>query len=504
MIYMEQNIEIPTDDIERFSVRFSLGRDRGMGSRQFLRIKVPGGVLTSKQLRSFAQLSKLYGRCYAEITDRQDIQLHWIEGKDAPEIFAKLDALGFTTDKCGQAFPAARYGDTRNIVVCPATGVNKNELIDVAPIAKKINDFFTGNRDYLDLPRKFKISITGCELGCTRPEMQDLGLFAVKKDGGIGFVAIVGGALGPSQPGPRLGKPLGIFIRPEEVFDAVKVIVDLFKEHGNRESKPKARFKWLVETWGVDKVRAEFERKLGRRLERFDHGYPEVSGEEHMGVQKQGAGKVFVNVPVIGGVLTSEKLAGIADISDEFGGGEIRLTPYQNFIIPHIPEGRLDAVRSGLEKLGFSLKEPPLRWMIVGCASDFCGKSVEPHAKQVAEAIVERLGRRFGEKLNDLKVLIHISGCVHDCGLHSIGQIGIIGVKSAAGGSMCEFYNLSVGGALGAKSSFARQVGQMLAPDDLMKMVEKLVEACIDEGFNDFGEFCRAHKLDELRLIANR
>jgi len=501
---MKRALEIPAEDIMRFADRFSLGRDRGMGSRQFLRIKVPAGVLTSKHLRAISELSDKYGRGYAEITDRQDIQLHWIQGKDAPEIFAKLDELGFTTDKCGQAYPGARYGDTRNVVVCPATGINKHELINVAPLAKKINNFFIGNLDYLDMPRKFKISITGCELGCTRPEMQDLGLFAVKRGVEVGFAAIVGGALGPSLPGPRLGKPLGVFIRPEEVFDVAKAMVDVFKEHGNRESKPKARFKWLVETWGLEKIRDEFERKLGRKLERFEHGCPEVSGEEHAGVREQKDGKNFICVPVIGGVLSSKKLRGIADIADELGKGEIRVTPYQNFILPHVARDKLDAALKRLKEIGLPVKGAPIRWVIVGCASDFCGKSVEPHPKQVAKRIVEHLEGRFGEKLNDLKLLVHMSGCMHDCGLHHIGHIGLLGVMAAGGDGVIQAYNLSIGGELGAKSSLGQPIERMLTPDQVVVRVENLVAACLREGFKDFGEFCRAHPVDAIKLIASK
>jgi len=500
---MKQALKIPTEDIMRFADRFSLGRDRGMSSRQFLRIKVPAGVLASEHLRVIADLSDRYGRGYAEITDRQDIQLHWIQGKDGPEIFAKLDELGFTTDKCGQSYPGARYGDTRNVVVCPATGVNKHELIDVAPLAKKINDFFIGNLDYLDLPRKFKISITGCELGCTRPEMQDLGLFAVKRDGEVGFAAIVGGSLGPSQPGPRLGKPLGVFIRPDEVFDVAKAMVDVFKEHGNRESKPKARFKWLVETWGLEKIRDEFERKLGQKLERFEHGYPEVSGEEHAGVQEQKDDKNFICVPVDGGVLSSKRLRSIADISDEFGEGKIRVTPYHNFILPHVQRDKLGAALKQLGEIGLPVEGSLLRWTIVACASDFCGKSVEPHAKQMTRRILERLESRFGEKLGDLKLLIHLSGCMHDCGLHHIAHIGILGVKATGGDGVKQANNLAVGGELGTKSSLSQTLKRMLTPDQVVVMVENLVAACLKEGFKDFGEFCRAHPLDAIKSIAS-
>ncbi|MEM3421803.1 MAG: nitrite/sulfite reductase [Candidatus Hadarchaeum sp.] len=495
-------IEIDTTILERFYAKFSLGRDRGMGSRHFLRIKIPAGRITSEQLRAIAELSDRYGRGYAEITDRQDIQLHWIQGKDAPEIFARLDELGFATDKCGQAFPGPRYGDVRNVVTCPVAGLNKHELIDVTPIVRQINEFFIGKPEYLDLPRKFKISITGCELKCTRPEMQDLGLFAVKRGEEVGFAAIVGGSLGPSLPGPRLGKPLGVFIRPKEVFEVVRAMVDLFNERGNRESKPKARFKWLVEEWGVERVRGELERKLGRKLERFEHGYPEVSGEEHIGIQEQQDGRWFVCVPVIGGVVSSNKLRKIADLAEDFGGGEIRLTPYQNFILPHIPRDKLDAALRRLDGIGLPAKGALLRWMIIGCAADFCGKSVEPHPKQFAEQIVKRLEARFGDKLDNMKAIIHISGCPHDCGVQGAAHIGLMGMKVAEREETRELYNMSVGGSFGANGSLSQLIAQRVTPEQAIEMIENLVGACLKEGFMDLGEFFRTRPLDVIKSIA--
>jgi sulfite reductase beta subunit-like hemoprotein len=497
---MESALEIPTEDLMRFADRFSLGRDRGLGSKHFLRIKVPAGALTSEQFHAIAQMADDYSKGYAEITDRQDIQLHWILGKDAPEVFTRLDELGFTTDKCGQAFPGARYGDVRNVVVCPLAGVNKNELINVVPIAEKINDFFIGNRDFLDMPRKFKFSITACEIGCTRPEMQDLGFFAVKRGEEIGFAALIGGALGPSQPGPRLARPLGVFIRPEEVFEVAKVTAEIHRDYGNRESKPKARFKWLVEAWGVEKIREKIEEKLGRELERFEHGYLKVSGEEHVGVQEQKNGKFSITVPLIGGLLSSNLMRKIAGIADELGGGEIRTTPYQNFVITNIPQEKLDETLRRLGEIGLRAKGPMLRWTTIGCAADFCGKSVEPHPKQMAKDIVEHLEERFGETMNDLKLFIHVTGCPNDCGLYAIGHIGLLGVKMKGDG-IEQRYNLSAGGGAGTEVFPSKLVKRMARPGEVKLVIEKLVAACIKEGFKDFGEFCRTHELEELKSI---
>ncbi|MFN4133389.1 MAG: hypothetical protein ACK4GQ_03365, partial [Candidatus Hadarchaeales archaeon] len=238
-------------------------------------------------------------------------------------------------------------------------------------------------------------------------------------------------------------------------------------------------------------------------LERFEHGYPEVSGIEHVGIQKQKDGKNFICVPVIGGVLSGEKLREIANIADEFEG-EIRLTPYQNFILPHVPNGELDTVLKWLKEIGLPVEGARMRWDIVGCPSNFCGKSVDPHPKEVAKRIVEHLENCFGEKLTNLKLLVHLSGCLHDCGLHRVAHIGLLGVKAVGDDGVRELYNLSLGGDLGAKSSLSQPVKNMLTPEQAVTAVEKLVRACLKEGFDDFGEFCRAHKLEELKSIASK
>lgn len=499
---MKRALEIPTEDLMQFADRFSLGRDRGLGSRHFLRIKVLAGALTSKQFREIAQMADDYSRGYAEITDRQNIQLHWVEGKDAPEAFARLEKLGFTTDKCGQAFPGARYGDVRNVVVCPVAGVNKHELIDVAPLAKQINEFFIGNRNFLDMPKKFKISITGCELGCTKPEIQDLGLFAVKHEGELGFAALVGGSVGSTQPGPRLAKPLGVFITPDEVFKVTKSLAEIHRDHSNRESKAKARFKWLVDSWGVERVRKKLEEKLGRKLERYELG-PKVSDEEHLGVQEQKDGRWFINVPLIGGILSSEKLRKVADITEEFGSSELRLTPFQNLILINIHKEKVDEALKQLEGADLPVKGAPLRWTAIGCAADFCGKSVEPHPKQMVKEIVDHLESRFGSALNDLKLKLYVTGCPNDCGLRAIGNIGLLGVRVKKDGDK-EFYSIYLGGGLGANALLSEPVEKMVEPKRVKTMVEKLVAACLQEGFKDFGEFCRAHKLEELKSIATK
>jgi len=225
-----------------------------------------------------------YGKGWAEISDRQDIQLHWIRSEDALHIFSVMDELGFTTDMCGQSFSGARYGDARNIVFCPVSGVEKDEVLNGYPLMKKLSDLFIGNPDFLDMPRKFKFSISGCGSDCTRAEINDLALVAVRKQGEVGFTLLAGGSIGVSLPGPRLAKPLGVFVRPEEAFDVAVATIEIHRDYGNRESKAKARFKWLLDDWGFKKFLNVLEGKLGKTLESYD-GPVFLKHSGHEGVQ---------------------------------------------------------------------------------------------------------------------------------------------------------------------------------------------------------------------------
>ena len=194
-----------TKDLAAFHDRYVLGKDKCEGSSHFLRIKIPNGRLTAEQFRLIADLAEDYGRGYAEITDRQNLQLHWVESDKALEVFRKLDALGFSTDHGGQGIPNAHCGDVRAVVSCPVAGLDKDELADTWPVVKQLDSFFNGNKEFLDLPRKLKIAVSGCCLNCGSPEIHDLSFVAVKKPSNeVGFAVFVGGTVATA---PELGRP---------------------------------------------------------------------------------------------------------------------------------------------------------------------------------------------------------------------------------------------------------------------------------------------------------
>lgn len=350
----------------------------------------------------------------------------------------------------------ARYGDVRNMVGCPVTGIDKYEVLDVSPFIKEAKAFFTGNREFLDLPRKFKISITGCAVNCTNPEVQDLGLVATRRnDGKVGFIAFIGGGTGVP---PKFAKPLGIFIEPDKVLRVIIKLVEIFRDHGRRDSKSKARFKWLVEEWRIDKLRRRLEDKLGERLERYDHGPLSLSGEEHIGInpQKQ-EGLWYINFPLLGGKLTGRQMLKLADLAERYGWPEIRLTSFQNLILIGIKGENVKRLLDEARDIGLDFVNSPVRWSAMACPGSFCGKAPED-VKGRAEEIISHIEGRFSLTLKDLKIRIFVSGCPNACSRHPIADIGLQAVQIRKEDGVKAGYNLLVGGGLGLKPSFARLI----------------------------------------------
>ncbi len=486
-------------DFERLADRFALGIDRGEGSRHFLRIKVPNGIITSQQLKAIFNLAAKFGKGYTEITDRQDIQLHWIEPEEGIEVFKSLDSLGFTTDKCGQSYPGAKYGDVRNIVGCPVAGVDRNELIDASPMVKKLNDYFAGNQNYLNLPRKFKTSISGCQIGCTVPEVNDLSFIAVRNQSGVGFAVLAGGGAGAP---PMLAKPLGMLVWPEDVFDVAVAVVEIFRDHGKRDSKAKARFKWLVAEWGAQKLRAVIEEKMSKRFDDYSLGRIQTGGE-HTGIQPQKQeGYFYVNVPVLGGNLTNGQLLRISDLGERYGSGELRLTASQNIIIINVPKRNLYSLKEELKGIGHSLEAPRMRWTTIACAGNFCGKAPESPKQRVRE-ILAQLEDEFAGDLNGLDLRLAVSGCPNACGRHVAADIGLQAVKVKVDGGMDTGYDMYLRQGNGEYASLAKLAKKGIIVGKVGDTVKVIVSAYMEsrKDSESFGEFCSRHSREELESL---
>ncbi|MBS7625503.1 nitrite/sulfite reductase [Candidatus Bathyarchaeota archaeon] len=432
------------DEIERFADRYALGFERGEGSSHFLRVKIPGGILNTKQLGELAEMAQNYGKGYAEITTRQDLQLHWIEVEKALEVFRDLERIGFTTDKCGQAYPGARYGDVRNIVGCPAAGISREELFDATPILIKVTEVFLGKRTYQDLPRKFKMSISGCPRNCTIPYVQDLAFVGAKYyDGRVGFTILAGGRVGTE---PKLAEPLDIFIEADDALEVARSIVELYRDHGPRTQKAKARFKFMLESWGRAKLTAFLKEKLNGRVREFKVESGPIECWEHTGVNRQRQDdKFYVTIPIIGGTLSTATMLRLAEIAERYGRPEVRLTCFQNLMMIDVNECEIPQVKKELKDLGFNLDGYPYRWTTVACAANFCGKGIENTKARTFE-IMKHLEAEMGDRLHELNLTISISGCLSGCARHVIADVGLQGVVAHKDGKTIPGYNIYLGG----------------------------------------------------------
>jgi sulfite reductase beta subunit-like hemoprotein len=492
-----------TKDLETFSNRYVLGKDKCEGSTRFLRIKVPNGKLTAEQFRAVASLSKEYGRGYAEITDRQNLQLHWVDPEKASNIFAKLDEIGFSTDHGGQGIPSAHCGDVRAVVSCPAAGIDKDELIDTLPIVKQLDRFFNGNKDFLNLPRKLKIAVSGCSLNCGNPEIQDLSFVAVKQAAGeVGFAVFVGGTVAAV---PQLGRPLNVLAKPGEIVDIAMCTAEIFRDFGSREAKAKARFRWLVDAWGTEKVRKAIEEKMGKILETYPLEHLPACKGEHVGVhpQKQ-QGYSYINVPIVGGVMSSEKMFRIAEIAEKFGNGDLRLTPFQNIILANIPNEALNQALVSIQETGYTVvTDNALKWTTIACAGNFCGKTLDHPKNRAAEAL-GYLEERFGGNLKNVNLRISFSGCPNGCARHLIADIGVQGAALTFEGKSMPAYNLYVRNDAGVDAALGKLIQRGIKAEQAKFALANLITAYLKNGTNiSFNEFCSLKSLEELQAIVN-
>ncbi len=499
-------MKISLDDIGQFVGKYSLGRDSNptniTDSLHFLRIKVPGGFITSQQLRSVAKLTEKYSRGLSEITDRQDIQLHWIKAEDSLNIFSIMEDLGFTTDMCGQGFGGARYGDARNIACCPVSGIEKDEVINGRSLMEKLTKFLVGNPDFLDMPKKFKFSISGCGSDCVRGITNDLAYVGVKRGEEIGYTLFIGGSAGSTQPGPRLAKRLNVFIRPEEAFEVGIAMIEIHRDHSNRETKAKARFKWLVNEWGADKIKEMVEEKLGRAFVPYD-GPAFTQNSNHEGIQPQSQeGKYYFNIPIVGGRLSSEDMNLLANFADKFGSSELRLTPTQNIIIPDI-EKKNEAEKI-LNERNFTFDGPKLKWSSIGCASDFCGKTLEVHAKQITSNLVNFLIENYKhELLNESGIIIQANGCQNHCCASSLAEIGLSGSIKKVEDELMQVYTIVLGGGVGPKAILGRVVERFIPHNQLIEKISLIINSYIAERQDSekFRDFCNRYSEEELKNL---
>jgi sulfite reductase (ferredoxin) len=465
-----------------------------------VRIRIPNGLMTSEQLRAIANLAEKHGRGVADITVRQNIQLHWVTIESLPEVLQSLWNVGLTTTgACGDV--------ARNITGCPLAGLDGEEIIDASPLALRIDRELGGNSEFYNLPRKFKISITGCRHWCSYPEINDIGLTATtRRRAGIsevGFTLRVGGGLSTN---PHLAVALDAFIKPDQVIKVVRGVAEIFRaSEVLRQSREKARLKFLFleHGWTAKTFLAELQQRIGFSLDPGEREeIPADIHRDHVGVhdQKQ-SGLVYVGASVLRGRITPQQLNLAADLADRYADGHVRNTVMQNLLIVNVRKESASLVADTLTAAGLPVQASVFARGTVSCTgSEFC-KLALTETKSFARWLTEELEERLPAFEEQLKV--HITGCPNSCGQHWIADIGIEGKKIKQNGKMVDAYYFCVGGSVGQFASIARPVGYRCTADTVPDAIERLLEGFNTqrEGNENLRQFFGRHTNEELRAL---
>jgi len=471
----------------------------GKATRHFMvRIRIPNGALHSHQLRAIADLAERHARGVADITVRQNIQLHWVALESLPEVFQALWLKGVTTlGSCGDV--------TRNVTGCPLAGADADELVDASPLVHAATRMLNGNPAFYNLPRKYKVTITGCRAWCSYPEINDVGLTAqrhpVTRE--IGFAVRVGGGLSTD---PHLALRLDAFVPWHQALPVLRVISEIFRDSDAlRENREKARLKFLFlqHGWTAERFLTAIEDRLGVALAsgvRDDP--PDDVYRDHVGIhpQKQ-AGYVYAGAAVLRGRLTPAEMRAAADLADRYGTGELRTTSMQNLLIPNVRRELADALARGLEAAGLRLDASPFRRGTVACTgSEFC-KLALTETKGFARRLVETLEARLPGFEQHLK--IHVTGCPNSCGQHWIADLGVEGKKVKVDGALVDAYYFCVGGAVGLHQAVARPIGLRLPATDVAAAIERLLRAFLADRLpgENFRSYAARHTDDDLRAL---
>ena len=465
-----------------------------------LRIRLSNGFINARQLRAVAGLAEKYAGGIADITVRQNIQLHWITIKDLPQVLQTLFDTGLTS--------LATCGDvTRNITGCPLAGLHAHELCDVSPLVEEAVQLLVNNPDFYNLPRKYKISISGCPDWCSYPEINDLAFTPVlrERDGKseVGFSIRVGGGLSTE---PHLAVRLNAFIRWEQVIPVTKAVSELFREADVlRENRERARLKYLFlqHGWTAESFLQEIESKLGYKL---DPAAPESAPNDvfrdHVGIhpQKQ-PGLFYVGAAVLRGRITPQQLRAAADLAERYGNGELRTTNTQNLIIVNVPREKTAAVALALETAGLHVAASAFWRGAVACTgSEFCKLAIT-ETKTFTRWLVDELEERLPEFDQQLK--LNVTGCPNSCGQHRIADIGLEGKKIKAEGRIQDAYYFCLGGAVGEHAGFARPVGYRCPANEVPDAIERLLHSYLESrrtGEN-LRQFFARHSETALRTF---
>ncbi len=432
-----------------------------------LRVRLDGGALTTEQLRALGEVSQRYGRDTADVTDRQNIQYHWIEIESVPAIWRRLEPLGMlTTEACG---------DTPRVVLgSPVAGVSADEVLDPTPAIEQIVERYVGDPEFSNLPRKFKTAISWQQ--DVAHEVNDVSFIGVvHPEHGPGFDVWVGGGLSTN---PKIAQRLGAWVALEDVADVWAGIIAVFRDYGYRRLRHRARIKFLVADWGAAEFRRVLEEEyLGHPL--ADGPAPPVPAApiDHIGVHRQKDGRNYVGVAPASGRVSGTTLVALADAVERAGSGRVRLTPQQKIVVLDVPDAAVPGLVGELDALGLQAQPSPWRRSTMACTGiEFCKLAIV-ETKERAIRLVDDLEVRLADVVPDVPISIHLNGCPNSCARTQTADIGLKGqIVTDADGRQVEGFQVHLGGGLGLDAGFGRKLrGLKVTSAELGDYVERVV-----------------------------
>ncbi|GAA4954226.1 sulfite reductase SirA [Streptomonospora halophila] len=439
-----------------------------------LRVRIDGGRLSVAQLRAIGEISTSYARDTADVTDRQNVQLHWIRVEDVPAIWEKLESVGLSTmEACG---------DTPRVILgCPLAGIDADEIVDASPQIDRIYDEYIGSQLFSNLPRKFKTSVSGCSAFCTNHEINDVSFQGViGPDGTPGFDLFVGGGLSTN---PMFAQRLGAFVRPDQVTEVWAGVTSVFRDYGYRRLRHRARIKFLIKDWGAARFREVLEKEyLGYALP----DGPEVDMREglqrdHIGVHRQRDGRNYIGFAPRVGRVSGTLLSRIAGIAEEHGSDRIRTTADQKLVVLDVDDDRVESATAALEAEDLQVRPSVFRRQTMACTGiEFCKLAIV-ETKDRGASLIDELERRLPDFPEP--VTINLNGCPNSCARIQVADIGLKGqLVTDAEGRQVEGFQVHLGGGMGLTAAFGRKVrGLKTTSAELPDYIERVLRRFLDK-----------------------
>ncbi|MEV3921869.1 nitrite/sulfite reductase [Actinomadura coerulea] len=465
--------------------------DEELEDRYFMmRVRIDGGQLSGPQLRTIADVSTRYARGTADITDRQNVQLHWVRIEDVPAIWEALEAVGLhTTEACGDV--------PRVIIGCPLAGIAADEVMDATPQLREIHDRYIGSPEFSNLPRKFKTALSGCTSHCTVHEINDIAFTGVVNEAGeTGYQVFVGGGLSTN---PMFAQSLGVFVKPEQASEVWHGVASIFRDYGYRRLRSRARLKFLVKDWGAAKFREVLEKEyLGYALPDGPEPAAPLARRDHVGIHPQKDGSYYVGFAPRVGRVDGELLGVIGDLAERYGSGRVRTTNEQKMVVLDVPERHTEALAAALAEHDLQVRPSTFRRQTMACTGiEYCKLAIVD-TKQRAMDLIDELEKRLPDF--DQPLSINVNGCPNACARIQVADIGLKGqLVVDEDGEQVEGFQIHLGGRLGA--SFGKKVrGLKTTSAGLTDYVERVVRKFDEQrtGTETFAEW--VHRADEADL----